>query len=323
MLFRILSGLSLSIWVIFYFVGASTAADLNQLLKGCGNDLSAKNIIQHGGKYFLKISEEHNFVLYTTISPKWNYASSSMSFCWKTDKVYLRISQFYARLNDGVDEKFLSDDGQAKKILKISQDSYEKFTKGLKNLSVLNCINDFFIGRSGKIFVEFHDSYCRPESRIRNHVRKAVLVEERRRKQAETAEQKRAIIEKEKQESREVFESFASRAGIADWPDPAVIVANPFALEGKTIGLQAKFVSMNSKDSGLFELTNGGLVVVIGIGTDAFLKPVQILLAGEAAGKKPVALPLVGETLTTHLKLADFYVCRRTDCEDALRWAKK
>lgn len=186
--------------------------------------------------------------------------------------------------------------------------------------------------RNGRTDVAVRGGYRRGQWSVQNNAvkwaaddqrREAAAVERKRREEErkrKEEEQRRALADKAKA-SRQVFVDFTSRAKIELWPNVGDLRANPYIFRGKIVGVRASFDTMVAENEALF--TAGGPIHIAGVPTTRFQHAgMQVLLAARVAGIKQIEM--MGTKLPApHLEYVDTYLCRLSDCEDALFWAKR
>jgi hypothetical protein len=135
-----------------------------------------------------------------------------------------------------------------------------------------------------------------------------------------------AMLEKAKVDSKARFDEFAARQHISAWPKASAVEANPFAFEGKVIGLYLEFQTMMSAGRGIFRVDEAGgggvgiFMVVSGVPTMEFTIKHEVILAGRVLGKEQIKVPILGDVLVPHLKFVAEHHCQELDCDDFLRW---
>jgi hypothetical protein len=93
-------------------------------------------------------------------------------------------------------------------------------------------------------------------------------------------------------------------------------VANPFAYEGKIVGLQGSFGQMLARDRGVF----AGKVLISSIPVNTVQNEAQTLVAGKVLGNEFVDTPFGGKVPLPLLKFVDIFKCQQTNCDDAIFW---
>jgi uncharacterized protein YecT (DUF1311 family) len=141
--------------------------------------------------------------------------------------------------------------------------------------------------------------------RVRNLYRERVAEETRQ-----------AQVRARTEASRAVYDGFVKRGGIEGWPSLDELVANPFAYEGKTIGLWGSFSQMVARDRGIF----AGKVLLSSLPVDVVKTGEQTLVAGKVLGNEFVDTPFGGKVPLPLLKFVDIFKCQQTNCEDAMFW---
>jgi hypothetical protein len=162
-----------------------------------------------------------------------------------------------------------------------------------------------------KVRREVEEARAREEAARVAEAQRARLEAER----ARLAEQQRQTNERAAA-SLAQYNEFVKRAGIQDWPSLDDLVANPFAYEGKTIGLWGSFSQMVARDRGIF----AGKVLLSSLPIDAVKNGAQTLVAGKVLGNEFVDTPFGGKVPLPLLKFVDIYKCQQTNCEDTMFW---
>jgi hypothetical protein len=120
---------------------------------------------------------------------------------------------------------------------------------------------------------------------------------------------------KAKEEAFKKQKEFVDRTGLKEWIFWNKLVANPFAYEGKTIGLLADFAEMRTATEGYFVM-NENVLVASKIPKGKFTNNARVVLAGKVIGNIQAELPLIGKRMVPHLNFVDAYFCKDQRCSD-------
>jgi peptidoglycan hydrolase-like protein with peptidoglycan-binding domain len=215
--------------------------------------------------------------------------------------------------------------GRAVFFARYSNNNWENTAGGFQNQVFSDTQRKAFERWSGEKARREAEHYAAME-KVRREVEEARAREEaarvaeaqraqRESERARLAEQQRQINERAAA-SLVQYNEFVKRAGIQDWPSLDDLVANPFAYEGKTIGLWGSFSQMVARDRGIF----AGKVLLSSLPIDAVKNGAQTLVAGKVLGNELVDTPFGGKIPLPLLKFVDIYKCQQTNCEDAMFW---
>lgn len=131
--------------------------------------------------------------------------------------------------------------------------------------------------------------------------------------QAEQKRQQANVRKSQQEEVQRRLGEFVRRYSIAEWVDQEKLIANPFAYQGKTVGLLTRFDHMLTSSSALV-----GQFVFADIPNNTFTTRAQVLIAGRVLGNTEVKLPVVGPTLLPHLKFVGVHICEQDKCAEIL-----
>lgn len=131
--------------------------------------------------------------------------------------------------------------------------------------------------------------------------------------QAAQKRQQANVRKSQQEEVQRRLGEFVRRHNIAEWVDQEKLIANPFAYQGKTVGLLTRFDHMLTSSSALV-----GQFVFADIPNNTFTTRAQVLIAGRVLGNTEVKLPVVGPTLLPHLKFVGVHICEQDKCAEIL-----
>lgn len=174
-----------------------------------------------------------------------------------------------------------------------------------RNTSWLIKINSEF----DKIYSIANENYSNELERIKNE---RLRIKKEKVRQQKVALQKKAA--EKKAQAQRLFEHFEKKYNVQAWPSLDELSVNPFAYEGKTVGLVVLFSKMITATEGIF----GNDIIVNGIPTGLFKKSIKVVLAGKVLGNKAIKTAFGGEMLLPYLKYKGMYSCKEWDCSDIL-----
>jgi hypothetical protein len=134
-------------------------------------------------------------------------------------------------------------------------------------------------------------------------------------KAKEKARLKKEQVAKGKEEANKKADEFTKKHGVDVWLSWDKLVANPFAYEGKTVGLWADFAEMRTASEGIFHWGSNA-IVVSKIPNGMFTNTARVILAGKVQGKTDVKLPMAGIVSVPLLKFVGAHICKDRKCSD-------
>lgn len=142
----------------------------------------------------------------------------------------------------------------------------------------------------------------------------AAAAKQEKDRQHAAAQRERAAL------SKEIFDAFVHKSGIAVFPSTDDLKANPYAFEGRTLGIKATFDKMSDRHTALFDAGLLTPIVVNGIPTSMFTTKKEALLAVAISGRSSVQYPIVGAVDVLVFNFVDALICKEAQCNDALYW---